>query len=62
MAQARLTQLAGFIDAKHKVQTWDPDASSFPMRKDLPSIPGAPEGAAWFWGKDDYVSATQLRR
>lgn len=35
---------------------WDPDNTSLPTRKNLPSIPGAPEGAAWVWGKDDYVS------
>ena len=32
---------------------YNPNASSFPTRKELPSIPGAPEGAAWFWGPED---------
>ncbi|WEW55863.1 hypothetical protein PRK78_001296 [Emydomyces testavorans] len=36
---------------------WHPDNTKLPTRKNLPSIPGAPEGAAWVWGKDDYVSA-----
>ncbi|KAF2399759.1 hypothetical protein EJ06DRAFT_33873 [Trichodelitschia bisporula] len=27
--------------------------SDFPKRAELPSIPGTPPGAAWFWGKDD---------
>lgn len=34
---------------------WNPDSTKFPSRKDLQKIPGAPEGAAWVWGKDDYV-------
>lgn len=35
---------------------FDPNSNSFPLRKDLPAIPGAPKGAAWFWGADDQVS------
>lgn len=31
------------------------DASTLPKRTELPAIPGAPVGAAWFWGKDDEV-------
>lgn len=34
---------------------WDPNNTKFPSRKDLPKLPGAPEGAAWVWGKDDEV-------
>lgn len=34
---------------------WDPDYTAFPTRRELPRIEGAPEGAAWFWGKDDFV-------
>lgn len=37
---------------------WNPDSKSFPSRKELPKIDGAPEGAAWVWGKDDNVRAT----
>ncbi|KAL5361804.1 hypothetical protein BJX96DRAFT_166164 [Aspergillus floccosus] len=32
---------------------WDPNCDRFPSRAELPKIPGAPEGAAWVWGKDD---------
>lgn len=34
---------------------YDPNATHLPKRNDLPSIEGAPEGAAWFWGQDDEV-------
>lgn len=39
---------------------FDPNASSFPLRKDLPEIPGAPKDAAWFWGKDDQIGRLNL--
>lgn len=32
---------------------WDADATAFPTRKNLPGFPGAPEGAAWVWGRED---------
>ena len=32
-----------------------PDTTTFPLRKDLPLIPGPPEGVAWLWGKDDKI-------
>lgn len=35
---------------------WNPSNTQFPSRKDLPKLADAPEGAAWVWGKDDYVS------
>lgn len=41
---------------------WDPDSTQFPSLKQLPRIPGAPEGAAWVWGKDDFVSNPQLSK
>ena len=41
-------------------QTWDPNSKTFPSRKDLPSIPGAPKDAAWFWGKDDGLGRLNL--
>jgi hypothetical protein len=31
------------------------EAPTLPKRTELPAIPGAPVGAAWFWGKDDEV-------
>ena len=41
-------------------QSWDPDSKSFPSRKDLPFIPGAPKDAAWFWGKNDNIGRLNL--
>lgn len=34
---------------------FDPNSNSLPKRSELPDIPGAPKGAAWFWGQDDEV-------
>lgn len=34
---------------------FDPDSDNLPKRSELPDIPGAPKGAAWFWGADDEV-------
>lgn len=40
---------------------WNPDrADLLPTRKSLPKIPGAPDGAAWFWGKDDNLGRLNL--
>ena len=39
---------------------FDPNATTFPLRKDLLGIPGAPEGAAWLWGKDDQIGRLNL--
>lgn len=39
---------------------WDPEQDSFPLRKDLPKIPGAPDDAAWFWGEDDFKGRLNL--
>ena len=36
----------------------DPNSTKLPKRSELPAIPGAPEGAAWFWGDDDEVCRT----
>lgn len=35
---------------------FDPSSQSLPKRSELPKIDGAPDGAAWFWGKDDEVT------
>ena len=35
---------------------FDPNATSFPNRKDVPTREGAPPGAAWVWGEDDQVN------
>ena len=34
---------------------FDPESDNLPKRSELPDIPGAPNGAAWFWGEDDEV-------
>jgi hypothetical protein len=34
---------------------WDPSCDRFPLFKELPKLPDAPEGAAWVWGDDDQV-------
>lgn len=34
---------------------FDPDSDSLPKRSELPAIPNAPEGTAWFWGEHDEV-------
>lgn len=53
----RLAQIAGFLGVLNSPNElpWDPELTIFPTRKNLPLIPGAPEGAAWVWGKDDQV-------
>lgn len=53
----RLAQTAAIITGRKSSDQlpWDPDSSNFPRRKDLPKLDGAPEGAAWVWGKDDNV-------
>lgn len=59
----RLTQLVGSLtpagDTTPTMQ-FDPNATSFPLRKDLPPIPGGPKDAAWFWGKDDQIGRLNL--
>ncbi|OAL39437.1 hypothetical protein AYO20_01307 [Fonsecaea nubica] len=40
--------------------SFDPDSDSLPKRAELPDIPGAPKGAAWFWGKDDELGRLNL--
>ena len=30
---------------------WDPNNTSFPLRKNLPRLHDTPEDAAWVWGK-----------
>jgi len=42
------------------MKTFDPDSDHLPKLSELPSIPGAPKHAAWFWGEDDEVSYTIL--
>lgn len=39
---------------------WNPDATRFPTRKELPKIPGAPADAAWVWGENDQIGRLNL--
>ncbi|KAI9874893.1 MAG: hypothetical protein M1830_009147, partial [Pleopsidium flavum] len=39
---------------------YDANGTEFPTRHKLPKIEGAPEGAAWFWGKDDFNGRLNL--
>lgn len=39
---------------------FDPDSTKFPTRRELPAIPGAPEGAAWVWGDEDGIGRLNL--
>lgn len=59
----RISQVLGLMESSPKPSDelpWDPDHTSFPTRKNLPDIPGAPKDAAWVWGKDDNVSWTYI--
>jgi hypothetical protein len=60
----RLKQIAGAVAKKgsNKDLPWDPDAESFPTRKELSgmSIENAPPGAAWVWGADDQIGRLNL--
>ncbi|KAJ5658342.1 uncharacterized protein N7484_001991 [Penicillium longicatenatum] len=39
---------------------WDPNCARFPLLKELPKLPNAPEGAAWVWGDDDQLGRLNL--
>ena len=55
-ASIRSAQVSQHLTAsKMTTRQFNPDDEKFPTRKELPAIEGAPEGAAWFWGKDDGV-------
>ncbi|KAF2810797.1 uncharacterized protein BDZ99DRAFT_462116 [Mytilinidion resinicola] len=58
----RLTQIKDFLTMNKTATTipWDPDCTKFPTRQELPVIPGAPEGAAWVWGDNDYIGRLNL--
>jgi len=53
----RLSQVKDFLTMEKTATTipWDPNSTKFPTRKELPKIPGAPDDAAWVWGKEDNV-------
>jgi len=58
----RLTQIKDFLTGQKTAMAipWDPDSNKFPTRHELPKIPGAPDQAAWVWGKDDYIGRLNL--
>ena len=58
----RLMQIRDFLTMNKTATTipWDPDCTRFPTRKDLPKIPGAPDGAAWVWGDNDFIGRLNL--
>lgn len=53
----RAAQFAGMFSSPKSPDElpWDAENTKLPLRKDLPKVPGAPEGAAWVWGKNDNV-------
>ena len=62
-ATRRLSQTAAFLlgsSQNPESLPWDPNNTAFPLRKDLPKLPGAPEDAAWVWGQDDYLGRLNL--
>jgi hypothetical protein len=60
-ANQRLNQTKEYFMGKMALEIpWDPHSTYFPLRKDLPRIPGAPEDAAWVWGENDYVGRLNL--
>ncbi|KAI9759112.1 MAG: hypothetical protein M4579_002559 [Chaenotheca gracillima] len=61
-ASERLTKVTDFLTFQKTATTipFDPDSTKFPSRKDVPRIEGAPEEAAWVWGKDDYLGRINL--
>ncbi|KAI9689503.1 MAG: hypothetical protein M1822_010154 [Bathelium mastoideum] len=58
----RLTQVRDFLTLNKTATTipWDPDCTRFPSRKEMPKIAGAPDGAAWVWGDNDYLGRLNL--
>jgi kynurenine formamidase len=60
-AGRRLSQLRDSLLGKTATTIpFDPDSTSFPTRKNLPKVVGAPDEAAWVWGKDDFVGRLNL--
>lgn len=60
--QRRLTQIKDILTMQKTATTipWDPDSTIFPTFKELPAINGAPKGAAWVWGDEDYIGRLNL--
>ncbi|KAI9836237.1 MAG: hypothetical protein M1819_001574 [Sarea resinae] len=58
----RLTQVKDLLtgDKTATAIPFDPESTKFPLRKDVPTVPGAPPGAAWVWGPDDNLGRLNL--
>lgn len=56
-AQRQMNEVEDILTPKKTATTipFDPDATEFPTRKQLPRIPATPEGSAWVWGENDNV-------
>jgi len=61
-ANSRLTKVKDFLTGQKTATTlpWDPNSTIFPTRHEIPVITGAPEGAAWFWGEEDFIGRLNL--
>ncbi|KAK4998277.1 hypothetical protein LTR66_002458 [Elasticomyces elasticus] len=61
-SSVRLTQIKDFLTMNKTATTipWDPDCTKFPVRRELPYIPGAPDQAAWCWGEHDGIGRLNL--
>ncbi|KAF4609829.1 hypothetical protein G7Y89_g15794 [Cudoniella acicularis] len=61
-ANSRLTQITDFLTGNRTATTipWDPNCTKFPDRKEVPRREDAPGGAAWVWGKEDYIGRLNL--
>jgi hypothetical protein len=59
---SRLSKITGALasSSKSDVIPWNPDRTDFPTRRNLPSIPAAPPGAAWVWGPEDGLGRLNL--
>ncbi|KAL4934646.1 uncharacterized protein BDV17DRAFT_297080 [Aspergillus undulatus] len=60
-----LTNIVDTLTGRGAVQNpndipWNPDASRFPSRRELPKTAGAPDDAAWVWGEDDQIGRLNL--
>jgi hypothetical protein len=59
---SRLSKITDTLvsSGKNDAIPWNPDRTDFPARRNLPSIPGAPPGAAWVWGPEDGLGRLNL--
>jgi len=60
--QYRLSKISDSFNFSNMSTTipFNPDSTEFPPRKQVPVVEGAPEGAAWVWGKDDNIGRLNL--